>query len=336
MGKKCFFCGSNSVIKKGLKQGKQRWRCKRCGRVFAPNTRVKSSAIENLYSQGNLTVRQIASALNISERTVFRHLAKIEFHVEQRLPPGKIIAMMDTTYWGRDFGVVAIKDHISGRVLWSKFICRKERVDDYVEGVSVLEGEGFEIAGIVSDGLRGLRKRLSRYPFQYCQFHQLQTVIHKLTNRPRLPASKELLEIAKLLCKTDKESFVGVLSEWHARWESFIGERTKDENGKSRYIHKNLRSAFLSLKRNIPWLWTFYDNIELGIPNTNNEMESLFSSVKNKLDIHSGFIPRAKEKAHCATFFCPQAAPMKGFSPIQVPKCHIERNHLFFRYLFVI
>ena len=33
---------------------------------------------------------------------------------------------------------------------------------------------------------------------------------------------------------------------------------------------------------------TFYNNIEPGIPNTNNEMESLFSWLKRKLNIHNG------------------------------------------------
>ena len=165
-----------------------------------------------------------------------------------------------------------------------------------MEGVNILEREGLEITGIVSDGLRGLRKRQSQSPFQYCWFHQLQTATHKLTRRPRLAASIELLEIARLLCRTDKESFMGAMSDWSARWEKFMREQTKDENGKSRYTHKNLRSAFLSLKRNIPWLWTFYDHSELGIPNTNNEMESLFSSVKKKLDVHSGLSREQKKK----------------------------------------
>lgn len=38
----------------------------------------------------------------------------------------------------------------------------------------------------------------------------------------------------------------------------------------------------------MPYLWTFYDNIELEIPNTNNEMESLFSWLKRKLNIRNG------------------------------------------------
>lgn len=288
MGKICFFCGCNKVIKKGIKQGKQRWLCKSCGCLFSSTSRASTAQIVDLYSQGNLTVRQVADIFKIDERTVYRHLAKYKPGKEKARQPSKIIAMMDATYWGWNFGVVAIKDHVSGEVVWNKFINRKERIDDYIEGIKALENEGNEIVCIVSDGLKGLRERLSGYRFQYCQFHQLQTIKHKLTNNPKLPASIELLEISKLLCRTDKESFIGVLEEWHARWKDFLKERTTDDEGHSRYTHKNLRSAFLSLKRNMPWLWTFYDNYELGIPNTNNEMESLFSWLKRKLNIHNG------------------------------------------------
>lgn len=41
---------------------------------------------------------------------------------------------------------MAIKDSIKGNIVWSKFIGRKERVEDYVEGVEWLEKNGFEIA----------------------------------------------------------------------------------------------------------------------------------------------------------------------------------------------
>lgn len=288
MGKICFFCGSNKVIKKGLKQGKQRWLYKTCGHIFTPSSRIKDSQVIELYSQGNLTVRQIATQLKVNERTIYRHLAKCDKATARNNAPGSVIAMMDTSYWGWNFGVVAIKDHISGEMLWHKFINRKERVDDYVEGVRALEKDGHKIICIVSDGLKGLRERLSGYRYQYCQFHQLQTIKRKLTNHPKLPASIELLDISRLLCRTDKESFEGVMNEWFVRWEAFIKERSTDSNGRSHYTHKNLRSAYLSLKRNMPYLWTFYNNIELGIPNTNNEMESLFSWLKRKLNIHNG------------------------------------------------
>ena len=33
----------------------------------------------------------------------------------------------------------------------------------------------------------------------------------------------------------------------------------------------------------MPWLWTFYDFPELHMPNTNNELEALNSTLKAKL-----------------------------------------------------
>ena len=58
----------------------------------------------------------------------------------------------------------------------------------------------------------------------------------------------------------------------------FLKERTIDNRtGKSHYTHKRLRSAYLSVKRNMIYLWTWYDNIEVGIPNTNNGLEGQFS-----------------------------------------------------------
>lgn len=109
---------------------------------------------------------------------------------------------------------MAIKDSIKGGIVWSKFIGRKERVGDYVEGVEWLEKNGFEIACVVSDGLRGLRVRLSRYPFQYCRFHQVKAVRHWLTNRPKPAASRELLDLAYFMVHTDRVSFEGLLGEW--------------------------------------------------------------------------------------------------------------------------
>jgi hypothetical protein len=114
------------------------------------------------------------------------------------------------------------------------------------------------------------------------------TVKAKLASRPKLEASKELLAISKILCHTDKESFIGALKERYIKCEDFLKERTTTEDGKSHYTHKSLRSAFLSLKRNMSWLWTWYDYPELEIPNTNNGIESLNADIKIKLNLHKG------------------------------------------------
>lgn len=221
--------------------------------------------------------------------------------------PGKIIALMDATYWGWNFGVVAIKDAVEGLVVWSKFIHRKERVEDYVEGVEWLEKNGFEITCIVSDGSRGLRERLSRYPFQYCQFHQVKTVKHWLTSRPKLDASKELLDLTYFMTHTDKASFEGLFGEWENKWIDFLKERTLHADGKKHYTHKNLRSAYHSIKRNMRFLWTFEDLYGLGVPNTNNGIESLFNDLKSILRLHKGISPKTREMMILEYFSRPNA-----------------------------
>ena len=66
--------------------------------------------------------------------------------------------------------------------------------------------------------------------------------------------------------------------------------------GKSHYTHKRLRSAFNSLKRNEKWLFTWYDFIELRIPNTTNAIDGHFADLKNKLRNHNGLSLARKKK----------------------------------------
>jgi len=195
---------------------------------------------------------------------------------------------MDTTYWGRNFGVMLFKDAITKENLL-KYYVKHETNKLYHQGVLELESKGYSIKAIVCDGRRGLLNSFGNIPVQMCQFHQAAIIRRYITKKPRLQASIELNQIVKLMTKTDKESFIGVLNEWFVKWESFLNERTlNNETGKSYYTHKRLRSAYRSLKTNLPWLFTWYDNIELGIPNTTNAIDGHFADLKNKLRNHNG------------------------------------------------
>ena len=97
---------------------------------------------------------------------------------------------MDATYWGNDFGVLLIVDAYRKRLLWRKFLDKKETIADYLEGIEWLREHNFKIQGIVCDGLRGLAQSLSQYKIQYCQFHQVKTVIEYLTKNPQTEVVK--------------------------------------------------------------------------------------------------------------------------------------------------
>jgi hypothetical protein len=167
----------------------------------------------------------------------------------------------------------------------------------YLEGVEEITRRGMKIQSIICDGRRGLFQLFdNEIPIQMCNFHQVAIIRRYLTKRPKMQASKELWELTRLLVQTDKESFTGGLQLWFKQWEAFLCERKIDDKGKKRYIHKKLRSAYRSLKNNLPYLFTWYDNLALNMPNTTNAIDGHFADLKNKLRNHNGLSIVQKQK----------------------------------------
>jgi transposase-like protein len=204
--------------------------------------------------------------------------------------------LLDTTYFGRKFGVMVFKDAITSQILLKQYV-KQETNQLYLQGVQEIVRRGIKIQSITCDGRKGLLELFAKnIPVQMCQFHQVAIIRRYLTKKPKMQASKELWELVLLLTKTDKESFTGGLQQWFNKWEAFLNERKIDEKGKKRYIHKRLRSAFRSLKNNLPYLFTWYDYMELNIPNTTNAIDGVFADLKNKLRNHNGLSIVRKQK----------------------------------------
>lgn len=180
-----------------------------------------------------------------------------------------------------------IKDAFRNKVLWYKFV-KKETIADYKEGVDWLRDNDFKIYGIVCDGTRGLFKEFRQYRLQMCQFHMIMIVRRYLTRNPDTAASQELLSITNKMAKLDQDSFLMLLNDWNAKWETYLKERTCDNSGKTSYTHQNLRRAYNSLKYYQPYLWTYENYPHLHMPNTNAGIESLNGKLKTMLRCHSG------------------------------------------------
>lgn len=195
--------------------------------------------------------------------------------------------LMDTTYFGRKFGVMVFKDSLSGQVLYKQYV-KHETNKLYLAGIEEISRRGIKVQSIICDGRKGLFSLFEDVPIQMCNFHQVAIIRRYLTKRPKMQASKELWEVTQLLARTDRESFEGGLNAWYLKWTDFLNEKKMGIDGKNRYIHKKLRSAYNSLKNNMPWLFTWYDNIGLEIPNTTNAIDGMFSDLKNKLRNHNG------------------------------------------------
>ena len=272
------------------------YKCKDCGKQFVGRGRRDKNQVITDYIEGKQTLNQLADKYGVSRKTIRRDLEGMRY-VQKISKDKEVTIQMDTTYWGRNFGLMVIKDVLRKKILWRKYVTH-ETVADYVEGVMWLRSHGFKIYGAVIDGLRGLAKALP-FPVQLCQFHQMLIVRRYLTQEPDLDASRELLELVNQITKTDKESFVGMFEEWYERNKDVVNERSHDRRIKKKtppYMRPKLRSAYLSIKRNMPLLWTFYDHPELGLPNTNNGLEGVFSDLKTKLRVHSGIKREQRKK----------------------------------------
>jgi hypothetical protein len=199
--------------------------------------------------------------------------------------------IMDATFFSRCDGVLVCR--ANGRNLYWKELS-SEKVEHYIQCVAVLEAAGFRFKSFTIDGRKGVRmalqKRYPEIPVQQCQFHQIQTISQKLTRRPKLQAGKELRSLARTLTTTTRKTFTVALEQWHERWGGFLKERSfsTDRKRQWRYVHERLRSAYFSLRRNLPWLFTNLDHPKLSIPNTTNSCDGSFSHWKNKVILHRG------------------------------------------------
>lgn len=249
------------------------------------------------YVEGKQTLAQLALKYGVNEKTIRRDLEGMRY-VQKISKYKHVTIQMDTTYWGRNFGLMVIYDAIRKRVLWRKYV-RNETIADYMEGVTWLEKQGFKIYGVVIDGMSGLAKALYHYPVQLCQFHQMLIVRRYITQDPDIEASKVLLDLVNDITKMDKESFIGALDEWYEKYKDVLNERIQDNRIKRRtppFMRPRLRSAYFSVRRNMYYLWTFYDKPGTGLPNTNNALEGLFSDLKTKVRVHSGISNEHRKK----------------------------------------
>ena len=106
-------------------------------------------------------------------------------------------------------------------------------------------------------------------PLQHCLFHQKAAITRYLTGSPKTECGRELKALASVLSTTSRTGFEAKFKALKHRYADFLKER--NENGQFR--HRRLRSAFRSIDRNMPDLFTWQENPELGIDNTTNTCE---------------------------------------------------------------
>ena len=91
----------------------------------------------NLYVRGKQTYKELATSFGVSESTIKRKIKSVAVSNVVNQTPDKGVLLMDTTYWGRNWGLLVIMDAQSGIVIWRKYL-KQERLADYKEGAEYL------------------------------------------------------------------------------------------------------------------------------------------------------------------------------------------------------
>lgn len=182
-------------------------------------------------------------------------------------------------------------------LLW--YFSQTENLDLVANGIKQLMIQKLTILMVVCDGKN---LRLSSYfptiPIQMCHFHQLAIIKRYLTTKPKLLASQQLKQLAELLPITTEQKFVVLLDAWYQRWHGFLQEKTT-VSGTNHwfYTHKRTRSAYRSLRTNLPFLFTYQKlskHYHFQFPNTNNSLEGAFAHLKDKVRLHRGLKTKRK------------------------------------------
>ena len=259
--------------------------------------RLDTKVLWKEYTVGKQTYNQLAFKYGCSVKTIQRRIDRVEISKSNEFER-VVNVLMDTTYFGRGFGVMVFKDSISGQFLYKQYV-RHETNQLYLDGIKEISRRGITVQAVICDGRKGLFQAFGDIPVQMCQFHQIQIVTKYLTKKPKSECAIELRKLALKLTRLDEISFSRVLEEWYEKWKPFINERIiapLSVKRRSYYTHKRLRSAYLSLKRNMSWLFTCERYKELMIPNTTNAIDGVFSDLKNKLRNHNGLSLKRKKK----------------------------------------
>ena len=206
-----------------------------------------------------------------------------------------MVAIMDATKVGNEWFFVVRDPHKKENVYSN--VVQFESTSCYQFAMRDLQERGFDVTAIVGDGKIAVSWLFKGLPVQMCHFHMKQIVIRCITRKPLLQAGIELLEIMDTLTYSTEAQFTLLYKNWCIKWEDFLKEKSiNPKTGKLTPTHRKLITARGSIKRHLPFLFTFEKYPHLNIPNTTNSLDGSFKKIKNSIAVHAGLSRERKLK----------------------------------------
>lgn len=279
--------------------GKQRWRCRVCGRTRIRQRLSRPYSLLRRYLIDGQTLSQLAKIYRVHPLTIRYRLGK----VLTQTPPVK-----PAVYPVRSGWLVTDATHFKrwGCLLVTKAAGVKQPLavsfhdrEDYAAAASHLQPlSGLTIDGYTTDGGRGLvlayQQLFPGAKHQRCLVHIRLRVQSLLTSRPKLPLGQDLLALTQLLGlikdAASASDWWELFSSWHDQHQRQVNARSwsLDDQGKRHwwYTHKNLRRAMRHILNAADNLFVFV-NYPNALSHTNH-LEGLFGQRKPALYRHRG------------------------------------------------
>jgi len=246
-----------------------------------------------------MTLRELSERYGRSRRWIQEEIHRYEPTLKRRIPRA-VTLVMDATFFGKreeKFGLLVAMDSASSEPIAYDFIVGETK-ESYRRLIDQIRKDGFGIQAVVLDGRPGISALFPGIPVQMCHFHMQAILTRKLTRNPKLEASRSLKALSASLDRYTQEEFTRTLENWHTGYANFLKEKSINEvTGSWQYKHRAIRSAYFSLKRFLPLLYTYKNHPELNIPNTTNHLDGgCFSPLKSLLQVHRGISRELKRK----------------------------------------
>jgi len=297
--KRCWACGYTDVIRWGKQNGKQRFKCKRCGIFLTDNRPEQRVQNRFVWFRKWVLERQTYQTLSRDSGLCRDTLQRTFYQLLEKAPRIKIIKRdhvhlrIDATYFAK-FCLVCYQDDFDGYTQLLRFT-DGEHYEEIKEDLSNLLKLGIQIESITTDGhksiLKAIRKSVPDAIAQRCLVHIQRMCLLWLTQYPKHVAGQELrklvLQILQIRTENDRIYWRREFLKWHESHKDYLNERTYNVgSGRYWYTHKLLRRSYITIKRALPNMFHYLSNP--NIPKTTNGIEGYFSHLKNHLDIHRG------------------------------------------------
>lgn len=300
MAKICSICNSSNVVKKGKRNGKQRYHCVACSHNFSGANKGVKLSNQFVWFRKWVMERQVYKYLvrdsGMSQSTIQRL-----FRNYLKSPPktlikskGKVHLLIDGTYFENGLCLILYYDYgIQYVQLFRE--TNNEKYKEIREDLENIRNLGIDVYSVTCDGHRAILKAVAKvYPnaaIQRCVVHVKRQVRSYLSGNPKLVLGKELLDIAKSVTrlKTVEQANEWLINfhKWYEANKTFIEQKTLNEDtGRWWYTHKNLHLACSHLINAIPNLFCYLNDHDIAY--STNELEGYFTHLKEKLTLHRG------------------------------------------------